>query len=168
MDEVVRVWVLDTSALIDLKTIISVSDQWHAFKTLEGLVSDGCVAMPRQVIKEVSGIAHPDLPGAWASGVRHSLRHPTDVPYEYLQRVMGAAGEVVDPTKTVEDADPYVLALALWLRDQGAEPVVVTTDQVDHLPIRIALATACQRFDIPYVDACGFLTAAGIAIRRGN
>jgi hypothetical protein len=168
MDNTVRIWILDTSALIDFKKIIGVSDQWHAFKTLEALVSDGSVAMPRQVIKEVSGIAHPDLPGAWAPGVRRSLRYPTDVPYEYLQRVMMVAGEVVDATKTDEDADPYVLAMALWLVDQGAEPVVVTTDQVDRLPIRIALATACQRLNIRCVDAGGFLTAVGIAIRRGN
>lgn len=60
----VGVWVLDSSALIDAKTILKVGSQWAAFKQLEQMVLNGQIALPRQVVNEVSKIAHPDLPGA--------------------------------------------------------------------------------------------------------
>lgn len=82
---------MDTSALINFKTLISVSDQWAAFKLLEQLVEEGRIAMPRQVVNEASEIAHPDLPGAWAPGVRSRLRYPPDVDYKYLQLVVSAS-----------------------------------------------------------------------------
>lgn len=165
MPDAALVWVLDTSALVDFKRLIGVAEQWQAFKRLEQLVAAGEVAMPRQVINEASRIAHPDLPGAWAPGVREAIRYPIDVGYEYLQQVMAVAGDVVDPNKTGEDADPYVAALALEIGAQGPGPVVVTTDEVDHLPIRIALATACDRLGIAHVDSRTFLTAVGIPVK---
>jgi predicted nucleic acid-binding protein len=160
-----RVWVFDTSALIDFKRQIPAGVQWQAFKRLEELVASGQIAMPRQVIREIERTAHPDLPGAWAPGVRGALRHPLDVEFEHLRRVMAKAGQVVDPNKTEEDADPYVAALALQLASQGLDPVVVTTDAVDHLPIRIALTTACDRVGLRHTDSRAFLVAVGILVK---
>jgi len=160
------VWIVDTSALINFKTLIGVSDQWDAFKLLEQLVEQGRIAMPRQVVNEASEIAHPDLPGAWAPGVRSRLRYPLDVDYEHIQRVMREAGDVVDPNKSSEDADPYVLAQAMQLQAQGLEVVVVTDDDVDRMPIKISLTTACSRLGVRHVDSRGFLTSCGIKVRR--
>lgn len=90
MAEAGRVWILDTSALVDFKTLIAVAEQWEAFKRLEGIVQSGEIAMPRQVLNEASELAHPDLPGAWAPGMRGQLRHPLDasiwMPWRYAQR----------------------------------------------------------------------------------
>ena len=102
----VEVWILDSSALIGAKTVVSVSKQWEAFKHLEQMVGAGRIALPRQVINEVSKIAHPDLPGAWEPGVRRHLRHPLDAGYHHLAKVMSVAGNIVDVNKPDEDADP--------------------------------------------------------------
>lgn len=126
-----RVWILDTSALVEAKSALSVADQWQTFKQLEDMVRAGTVALPRLVIREISEIAHPDLPGAWAPGVRDIQQHPLDPEWEHVQRVMAEAGDVVDPNKTKDDADPYVLALALQLALQGLDVSVVTEDRVD-------------------------------------
>lgn len=83
-----RVWILDTSALVEAKAALSVADQWQTFKQLEDMVRAGTVAMPRLVIREISEIAHPDLPGAWAPGVRDIQQHPLDPEWEHVQRVM--------------------------------------------------------------------------------
>ncbi|MHB8288833.1 MAG: DUF4411 family protein [Acidimicrobiales bacterium] len=160
------VWIVDTSALINFKTLIGVSDQWDAFKLLEQLVKQGRIAMPRQVINEASKIAHPDLPGAWAPGVRDRLHHPLDVDYEHILGVMREAGDLVDPNKSTEDADPYVLAQAVQLQAQGLEVVVVTDDDIDRMPIKISLATACGRLGVCHVDSRGFLTLCGVKVRR--
>lgn len=71
------VWVLDSSALIAMKTI-PVSDQWQVFRQMEDMVTEGEIALPRQVINELKEIAHPDVPGsgqqacAGASGTRRT------------------------------------------------------------------------------------------------
>lgn len=156
------VWVLDTSALIEFKRLIAVNDQWRAFKALEDLVAKGRIALHKEVIREVSKIAHPDLPGAWAPGVEQLLRYPGEVAFSYLRTAMSSASEVIDKNKSEEDADPYMLSLGLWLVDQGRKPVVVTGDLVDHEPIRISVGTACERLGLPYTDALTFLTTVGI------
>lgn len=41
----VGVWIIDSSALIKAKTIVSVRRQWDAFKHLEQMVIDGRIAL---------------------------------------------------------------------------------------------------------------------------
>lgn len=161
-----RVWVLDTSALVKSKFIVSVADQWHTFKLLEDMVRAGAVAMPRLVIREIAEIAHPDMPGAWAPGVRDIQQHPLDPEWEHVQRVMAEAGDVVDPNKTEEDADPYVLALALQLLERGHDVCVVTEDRVDH--DHIAVTTACGRLGIPHCSLRDFLGELGVKTKKST
>ncbi len=106
----------------------------------------------------------PDVPGAWAPGVRESLQHPLDAGYAYLARVMSVAGEVVDVNKPGEDADPWVLALALHLKDEGYVVCVVTEDVVDRTSISIA--TACGRLRIPWRPMRTFLQHCGIRMLK--
>lgn len=159
-----RVWILDTSALVEAKAAVSLADQWQTFKLLEDMVRAGTVAMPRLVIREITQIAHPDLPGAWAPGVRDVQQHPLDPDWEHVQRVMAEAGDVVDPNKTKEDADPYVLALALQLRLQGHDVCVVTEDRVDRN--RIAVTTASDRIGIPHCSVRDLLGGLGVKTKQ--
>jgi rRNA maturation endonuclease Nob1 len=159
-----RVWIFDTSALVEAKAALSVADQWQTFKQLEDMVRAGSVAMPRLVIREISEIAHPDLPGAWAPGVRDIQKHPLDAEWGHVQRVMAEAGDVVDPNKTKEDADPYVLALALQLLGEGHDACVVTEDRVDRN--RIAVTTACDRLGIAHCSVREFLGNLGIKTKK--
>lgn len=138
------------------------SEQWNAFVRLESLVENGWIAMPRQVLAEATNLIHPDLPGAWAAGMRRRLQHPLDPGDHFIRHVMADAGDVVDHDKTTEDADPYVLALALQTRERGRDVVVVTNDVVDHLPIKISLATACTRMNVDTATPEDFLAASGI------
>lgn len=161
-----RVWILDTSALVEAKSALSVADQWQTFKLLEDMVRAGTVAMPRLVIREISEIAHPDLPGAWAPGVRDSQQHPLDPEWEHVRRVMAEVGDVVDPNKTKEDADPYVLALALQLVQQERDVCVVTEDRVDRN--RIAVTTACDRLGIPHCSVRDFLGGLGVKTKKAS
>lgn len=161
-----NVWLLDSSALIEAKRVLPVDSQWVVFKRLEEMVENGAAAMPRQVIREMSEIAHPDLPGAWAPGVRDRQRHPLDAEWEHVQRVMTEAGDVVDPNKTTEDADPYVLALALQLVLAGEAVVVVTEDCVDRN--RIALTTACDRLGLSHGSVRDFFAALGVKMKKAK
>jgi len=120
--------------------------------------------MPRQVIKEMSEIAHPDLPGAWAPGVRGSLQHPLDADHSHVKDVLSTAGDVVDVNKAGEDADPYVLALAQQLKSDGYAVCIVTEDTIDR--IRTSIATACRRLNIDYCRIRDFLEQYGIPLLK--
>ena len=144
-----------------MKVLVRVDKQWDLFQHLQALVDGGEVAMPRQVIREVGELAHPDAPGVWARGMAHRLQHPLDVEYEYLRRVMKAAPNLVEANQQKDVADPYVVALALQLMAGGERVEVVTDDVTDHLPTKIALGTACDRLKIPHTTCQTFLTSVG-------
>lgn len=140
------------------------SRQWDAFKHLEAMVFEGKIAMPRQVINELTKIVHPDLPGAWAPGVRDLQKHPLDADFDHIRHVMAVAGDVADVHKTEEDADPWVLALALQLVDIGLETCIVTEDVVDRTSISIA--TACGKLDLQHTRVRPFLEHCGIDLLK--
>lgn len=159
-----EVWVLDTSFLIKSKREISIFRQWEAFKRLEEMVEGGRIAMPNQVIDEITNTKHPDLPGAWAPGVRPKMRHAGRVADRHQKRVMEVASGVIDHKKRVEDADPYVLALALQLQTEGRSVCVVAEDFVDRY--RLSLATACRRLGLAWIPTREFLEGCGIPVQR--
>jgi len=138
---------------------VPVAKQWDLFRKLEDLVDLGEIAMPRQVIREVVEVAHPDAPGVWARGMQRRLQHPLDVDYQYLKEVMRVAGNLVEANQLKDVADPYVVALGLQLRAAGEAVEVVTDDIQDHLPTKIALATACDRLRLSHITCAQFLAA---------
>ena len=167
-DDKVSVWVLDSCALIKMKErqTIAVDEQWRVFRAMEDLVRAGEIAIPRQVINEMKDVAHPDLPGTWAVGMRSVLRHSPDAHPDDLRRVMSEAGGVVDLSKQTEDADPYVLALALTLQNAGHAVCVVTEDVVDRK--RLSVGTACDRLGLPHARASEFLARRGLGAGKGR
>lgn len=143
------IYILDANALIDMKAIAT-ADQWEFFSALAERVDRGQVTIPSHVINEVGGprVQHPDMPGAWAKGMESRMRHPLEADPRFVANVMSETPTLLDPDADTEQADPYVLALALHLRDQDHNPIVVTKDRKDR-PGRISLKTACAHFDIP-------------------
>jgi hypothetical protein len=151
------IWIIDTSAIVKIKTTVPQAQQWKLLKQLESMVEDGNLTFPKQVRDETDDLDHPDAPGVWAVGVFGSIMHPGEPDYSYIQQVMSsAAGQVVDPDKTKEDADPYVIALALQLADAGHDVCVVTNDQKPQ-PGRIALSTACDHMSVSWCGLDEFL-----------
>lgn len=153
-----QVWLLDASALIRIKHVVPGNQQWALFKKLEQLVESAELAFPRQIKVEVTEMAHPDAPGVWADGVFPAMRHPAEPNPSFVRLVMSSpAAKVVDPNKTREDGDPYLIALALQLMDAG-HPVCVVTDDLKDNPTRIALSVACDHVSVPWCPLEDFLT----------
>ena len=157
------IWVLDSSALIEVKTVVAGARQWALFRHMESLVEAGRMAVPRQVRTEMQVLAHPDAPGVWAVGVFLAIKHPVDPDDAYIRHVMSSpAKDVVDPDKDREDADPYIVAQALQLMDAGYEVCVVTEDHLDN-PTRIALTKACDICSVEWIRLDQFLKDIGFA-----
>lgn len=157
----VVIWIIDTSAIVRIKSAVPQSQQWKLLKHLESMVEDGLLTFPKQVRDETDDLDHPDAPGVWAVGVFASIMFPGEPDYVYVQQVMsGEAGRVVDPDKTREDADPYVLALALQLTEANHKVCVVTNDQKPQ-PGRISLAAACEHLSVAWCGLDDFLAELG-------
>lgn len=148
--------ILDSSALLNTKTAIRVGDQWDFFEGLLRRVKTGLVVVPMQVMKEISESAWPDMPGAWAAAAYHQSPHAYDAEYEWVQRVMAETPDIIEVDAEMNKADPWVVALALQLRSEGSEVVVVADDYKDR-PTKISIASACRTFGVEWMDLDGAL-----------
>lgn len=63
---------------------------------------------------------------------------------------------LIDPEKETEDADPYVIARAIELRDEGQEVCVVTDDTVNYPP-RVSVASVCAAYRVKAIVLDDFL-----------
>ena len=70
---------------------------------------------------------------------------------------------MLDPPKEsgVDDADPYVLAVARQLRAAGVDARVVTQETKD-TPTKMSMNTACGVLGIPCVPLLAFLATESI------
>ena len=135
------------------------ASQWELFRRLETMVEQGELFFPRQVAAELRQARHVDTPEAWALAAGPKVTRAYDPDTTFVQQVMAVAGDVVDPDAEEDPGDPYVLAQALELANANFEICVVTEDVVDHLPLRISMATACQRLNLPHCQLQEFLAS---------
>lgn len=157
-----RIWLIDASAIIRIKTTVPESKQWELFKALEVLVEKGQLAFPRQIKEEVSGMTHPDAPGVWVHGVFSAIKHPTEPGVDFIRKVMASeASAVVDPNKTREDGDPFLIAMALELAEAGHGVCIVTNDCNDTAD-RIGLSNACDILEVDWITLEDFLKIQGL------
>ncbi len=99
--------------------------------------------------------------------MRPLLAQTLDADYGRIQAVMAAAGDVINESKSTEDADPWVVALAIDIaHTHTGRVVVVTEDYVDRLPIKIALTTACTRLGVDHCRAHECLDTLGIKRKK--
>lgn len=156
-----NLWIIDSSAIIRVKRIV-VRDQWPLLIKMEQMVASGELLYPKQVQTELEYGEYPDAPGAWAASAIASSPHPFNPDVTYVTQVMQSpAARVVDPRKQKEDADPYVLALALQMLSAGHDACVVTRDIRDN-PNRLSLKTGCELLAIPWCDLPEFMTTCGL------
>jgi hypothetical protein len=150
--------VLDTSVLIEFKRIVRIEDQFRLLEKMRDLVRTGVLVFPPQVARELGYGQFPDAPGAWIMAARDDVCHapPSETT---LREVLRVAEQLVDvETEDREVADPYVCAMALELaRYEGCRVVVATNDRIDRLPVKISLASACDRLGLEHWTADEFI-----------
>lgn len=75
--------------------------------------------------------------------------------------------KVIEEDAQGEPADPYVIAQALTLIE-AHDPVIVTEDVVDRLPLKMALASAAVEHGISWCGLADFATALEFGCRNRN
>lgn len=142
--------------------------QQQVFKRFTELVKQREMTFPKQVVDELTRFAEGDLPGLWVQSAQKHHRFDDNPPLEVVKRVLSAARDrhlgrtrtVVDPMKTHEDADPYVLAHAVLLKEEGHNVTVVTNDRHNTLT-RLSMVTACQMLKLQFQTTVPFLRSLG-------
>ena len=153
------VCVLDTCSLAEMKRLIKIDEQFVVFSMMTELLRAGRLAYPRQVATEMARVKFPDTPGAWATGYAREVKFssPSD---DCLAEAMGAA-QLIDPQSENDyvDADPYVVAMALQIKEDfpWCRVVVVSDDVRDRMPRKESVRTACARLDLEHWTAEEFV-----------
>lgn len=152
-------YVIDTSSLIDGELYFSQAKNQELWQKLGALATQGRMAMPAQAFDEIS-------PGnkalrTWVSARRTSLVVPGNADITNLARdVVEAFPCLVDAGKAKPDADPYIIALAVWLQTRAVRvyaPIIVTeeADRPNKIP-RVA-----RHYNIPSTNFRGLLWKEG-------
>ena len=160
------VWVVDTSSIIEIRRYVPNAQRRQLFSRLSGLASEGRLKFPKQVIEELRRAVSPDTQDPlleWTERVE-SEACPTEPAYAKVSEVLGQVPDILDPNKDsgADEADPYVLALAADLREQGLDARIVTQETKDS-PRKTSLNTAAGVLGIPSVPLRGLLRAESIS-----
>ena len=150
------IWILDSSAAINFKTL-PIDRQWEFGDILLDLIGAGELLFPSQVHRELTDpqlIRHPDMPGAWVARAWRLMK-PHPAPKDTTVReVLRAHPDLIDVNAQHDQADPYVVALAVELSRAG-DPVRVVADEGETR----ALQAACRTFGIDVEDLSQFAQA---------
>lgn len=163
MTDDLRLWVVDTSSLIQIRQAgLSRAEQAACFTKLATLAQSGRLVFPPQVREELEwGETDHSLDPAliWIDRVRTDAERTANL--DTVKRVLVRAPLLIDVESKRDQADPYVIALALDSEALGGVSIL-SEDRRDRYDGRgrlqkLSVATAAGLWDIPVVPLTGFI-----------
>jgi hypothetical protein len=167
-----RLYVIDTSSIIHPRRLLaqeSSAEKDRVYEALGRLVAEGALLFPPQVYDELDRVYDEgdveDRPYEWAR--KHKDRAIGDVTTEQLFAAVRAVQEAVDnlvdfdKPSPGDDADPYVVGLALHLTGMGHKVTVITEERNDRAD-KTSIGSACALFSLPALSVRVFLRHVGI------
>lgn len=163
MPRISEVLVADTASLIEVRAAVGREYERRVWSHFSELARQGLLIWPPQVTEELDrGI--PDDPALnWIRSHASSCEKKSDL--ATVREVLRVAPTLVDPDNPREQADPYVIALAMDTVSAGglfASGVMILTDDRRDKPRKISLASAAGLLHIPSVPIRVYLTSRGL------
>jgi hypothetical protein len=165
-----QVFVVDTSSIIQVRQIMAQEPKTKVtavYAKLIGLAHRGVLRFPKGVIEEIKvggnkATSGPDPACSWADACDKQAVANHEVMVD-AKEVLSEVPELLDANKTstTDEADPYVLGLALKLLRQG-ETVTVITEETRDSPVKTSMSSACGLMRIPSISIRVFLARYGI------
>jgi hypothetical protein len=145
----------DTSALIDLHRLYPKTTFPGVWERLEALITDGRLIVAREVLEELAQKDDDLL--RWARQQSNFVVPWTQELLDSAQSIVVAFPGLVDPEKSVADADPFVIAAAELSRDTGGPDLfgreldwcVLTSERS---PRGVRIPTVCTAYGVRCVD----------------
>lgn len=167
-----RLYVIDTSSIIQPRRLLGNekgAEKDRVYTAMGELVLQGALMFPPQVYEELSRFHEEgdleDRAFAWAQ--KHRDVATGRISLEQLFEAVRAVQEVVDnlvdyeKPSPAEDADPYVVGLALHFVRQGRAVTVITEERNDRAD-KTSMGSACALLELPALSLRVFLKHVGI------
>jgi|SRR6266850_4920852 len=162
-----EIYVIDTSSILQVRRTVPKTHLAEVLERLDALVEVGAVVYPTEVVKELERFSNPDptTPDRPLEWVQKNEAKATRFGHQFetLKEILkhSQVRRVVDPDKAgVEEADPYVLALAVHLK--ATYDVTVLNEERKDKPHKISIATACGLLKLLSLPMEPFLADRGI------
>jgi hypothetical protein len=161
-------WVVDTSSFIIIRTLFPRPSQQTVMDGLARLVAEGRLVFPNEVVVELERYQGRDTPALVWVKKHDSIASRQQPSFQTVRDVLAGVPEVIDPDKEgVEEADPYVLAMALELLNAGTD-VRVVTEEFKTTNAKMPLGSAAGFLRIPSVSIKTMLKFEGIMEFSGS
>lgn len=158
-----QLWVIDSSSLILVREKYGAANEERVFEQLGGYVSRGKMFFPPEVCGELErgadSLTNPDAALRWVRA--HKDRCERAATPANIRRVLAKVEELLDVDNPNEQADPYVLAVALDFQIGGFRVCIITDDRRDRGK-KLSLASASGIFMIATVPLLGFMRGEGL------
>jgi hypothetical protein len=162
--DVSECWVIDSSSIIGVRETVGRVHERRVFAALTSIVGNGQLRWPPEVTKEVEEAVNPDYAVEWVRS-RRTVAEITAT-LDTVKSVLQVAPSLVDADAPRDQADPYVVALALDISsgDLFVPNVTIITEDRRDKPNKLSLATAAGLLRIPTVPIRPFLLSRGIPL----
>ncbi len=165
-----EIYVVDTSSIIQVRQDMSQETQARKTGVYQKLIHAAradVLVFPRAVIDEIlvgptKTAKGPDPASDWAT-VCKPMAAPNDELFGEVREVLGQVPDLLDVAKTAttDEADPYVVGLALKLQREGNQVIVITEETKDS-PVKTSMRSACGVMGLPTISMRVFLARQGI------
>ena len=145
---------IDTSSLINLTRWYPRNNFPSLWKEIENLVSQGRLIAPNYVLKEIEQATDKkDELLKWSKGHKTMFKKLDNEEIPSAQNIVRKNPNLIDPNKTIEDADPFVIAQAI------AKNAVIITDESKTNPNKIPSVAA--NYTIKCISLVEFIKEQG-------
>src|ERR1044071_7515938 len=169
------IYVIDTSSVTEIRrqfSQLSRSDLRALYEKLSPLVNNETLLFPIQVYRELEygnvnlkGKGPDDAPFEWIRQHKHHAISDTEL-FDHVRRVLEITPNLVDSDKVhgADEADPWVVGLALSVIESGSRATVITEDRRDRLN-KTSIQSACGLLNVPAIFVVEFLQHKGFVPR---
>ena len=149
-----RVWVVDTSSLLFIKRYLKRESHRKYLNYL--MTQSEWLYCPPQVIQELLAVGNEDVFTEWAKKNKATLARLGPCADKMREAMANkAVASCIDHRRKHNDrdpADPWVIATALKLRDQGYWVTVVTNERDRYRGARASLNVAAGSMGFPAIN----------------
>jgi hypothetical protein len=166
MTENSSVYIVDTSSFIDMKIHYPIAAFPTFWINIGILIRDSRIQSPITVFEEIS--RKDDELTDWSRTNYDSLfiDHTVSV-LEKVEEILGRFPNLIDPNKEYDQADPYVIAIAIDRRIQQpilpCDTIVVTEEKINprRNSRKVPIPEVCRHYSIPCLDIVDLILREG-------
>ncbi|NYZ78672.1 DUF4411 family protein [Candidatus Micrarchaeota archaeon] len=156
------IYVADSSALIEIQRKYPNDVFKTLWDNLSSLADEDRIIAPKQVLDEINRFVREDYLKTWTAAHKSIFKEPTTANIQKVAEILARFPKLIDSSSEFEQADPYVIALALC-KDPQAKlfenvRIVVTEESFMH---ENKIPFVCGKFSVGCINTIEFFRREG-------